>query len=148
MFLGRFYHNLDDKGRLTIPARYRDLLVADGGAYVMQGFDRNLLVLPCSAFDALSRRVIQMSITDPTARLLKRLFFSTADHVDVDKAGRILVPLFLRQSACLDESVVVVGSGEYFEIWSPELWETQNVQLQDAQMNAHRFAAFNLTSDS
>jgi MraZ protein len=145
MFLGRFYHTLDDKGRLTIPARFRDLLLPDG-AYVMQGFDKNLLVLPTAAFNVLSQEVNQKSMTDPTSRLLRRLVFSTANRLEFDRAGRILIPQFLRQSAGLDTDVVVVGAGRYFEIWSPDAWEAQDEQHQDAQANAQRFSAFDLTS--
>jgi MraZ protein len=145
MFLGRFYHTLDDKGRLTIPARFRDLLLPEG-AYVMQGFDKNLLVLPKAAFDDLGQNINQKSITDPTSRLLRRLVFSTADRLEFDRAGRILIPHFLRQSAGLDTDVVVVGAGKYFEIWSPKAWEEQDEQLQDAQANAQRFSAFDITS--
>ncbi len=146
MFLGRFRHNLDDKGRLTVPARFRKRLAAEG-AYVMQGFDRNLMVLPYSAFEVMSRRINQMSMTDPDARLLRRLLFSTADQVEIDKSGRILLPQFLRQSAGLDAPVVIVGLGDYFEIWSPEAWERQEAQLEEAQSNAQRFTALNLTSE-
>jgi MraZ protein len=145
MFLGQYQHNIDDKGRLTIPARFRDLL-ADG-AYVIRGFDRNLMVLTPAYFEALYDRVNHMNLTDPTARLLKRLIFSGADRVEVDKAGRILLPQFLRQSASLNGDVVVVGVGEFFEIWSPEHWTEQVNQLQDAEANAQRFAAFDLSAN-
>jgi MraZ protein len=143
MFLGQFYHNLDDKGRLTVPARFRDLLVPEG-AYIMQGFDHNLVVLPSRSFESLSHRINSMSMTDPMARLLRRLLFSSADRVDVDRAGRILIPQFLRDANGLQNSVVVVGNGDYFEIWSPEEWALQTEQLQDAQSNAHRFAELDL----
>lgn len=143
MFLGQFYHNLDEKGRLTVPVRYRDDL-APGGAYVMQGFDRNLIVLPAEKFEELSHRVSQMSVTDSTSRLLRRLVFSTADQVVLDKAGRILIPQFLRQFAGLESNLVVVGMGDFFEIWSPEIWGEQNITLQDAQSNPDRFATFDL----
>jgi MraZ protein len=146
MFLGQYHHNLDDKGRLTIPARFRDLLAAEG-AYVLQGFDHNLMVLTASTFEAISRRVNRMSITDPTARLLKRLIFSTANFVEVDRAGRILLPQFLRQGAALDSEVVIVGAGDFFEIWSPEILENQIVQLQDVETNAQRFISLELASD-
>jgi len=144
MFLGRFFHNLDDKGRLMVPARFRDMLVPDG-AYVLQGFDRNLMVLPVAVFDALSRQVNQMNLADPNARLLRRLLFSSADRAMLDKAGRILIPPFLREAVNLSANVVVVGSGDYFEIWSPETWAGQNEQIEDAQMNPGRFSALNLT---
>jgi len=143
MFLGQFFHNLDEKGRLTVPVRYRDDLVP-GGAYVMQGFDRNLMVLPSEIFNELSRRVNQMSMTDSNTRLLRRMVFSTADLVQLDKAGRILLPQFLRQFAGLESSLVVVGMGDFFELWSPEIWGEQNLTIQDAQSNPDRFAAFDL----
>lgn len=142
-FLGQYHHNVDEKGRLTIPARFRDLLAAEG-AYVVQGFDRNLMVLTVSKYEALSERLTRMSLTDPTARLLRRLLFSTADRVEVDKAGRILIPQFLRQSAALDGDAVIVGVGDYFEIWSPESWSAQAGQLQDMDKNAERFMALEL----
>ena len=145
MFLGQFYHNLDDKGRLTVPARYRDLLLS-AGAYIMQGFDQNLIVLPSENYEGLFQRIRQMSITDPNARLLRRLFFSTADRVEVDRAGRVLIPQFLRTYAGLELGLVIVGMGDYFEIWSPDAWKTQNEQLQDPQLNSDRFAAFSLAS--
>mgnify|MGYP003887873215 CR=1 FL=1 len=138
-------HNLDDKGRLTIPARYRELLLPDG-AYVMQGFDPNLMVLPSAVFEKLSQNINQLSITDPDKRLLRRLIFSTADRLAFDRAGRILIPQFLRQAAGLDTNVVLVGAGVYFEIWSPEAWMAQEDQLQDAQTIAQRFAGLDLTS--
>jgi MraZ protein len=147
MFLGKFYHNLDDKGRLTVPSRFREEL-ASGGAYVMQGFEKNLMVFPTGTFEVVSRRIQKMSMTDPTARLLRRLLFSSADRVDLDKAGRILLPQFLREAAELDTGVVVVGSGEYFEIWTPEEWTGQAEQLMDAQANANRFSPLFLSSDS
>ena len=145
MFLGQFRHSLDDKGRLTIPVRFREMLLTDG-AYIMQGFEKNLLVLPSPVFERLSQRMSQMSWTDPVARLLRRLVFSTANPAEIDKAGRILIPQFLRQSANLTEEVVLVGNGEFFEVWSAEQWAAQDEQLQDTQANAHRFAALDLTS--
>lgn len=144
MFLGQYQHNLDNKGRLTIPARYRELL--DEGAFVTQGFDRNLIVMTIPAFEAFSQRVNGMSITDSKARLLKRLLFSSGERVDVDKAGRILIPQFLRQSADLDGEAVVVGVGDYFEIWSPVHWADQVVKLQDVEANSDLFSVFDISS--
>jgi MraZ protein len=145
MFLGQFYHNLDDKGRLTVPSRYRDLLLP-AGAYIMQGFDQNLIVLPSDNYEAQIQRIRQLSMTDPDARSLRRLYFSTADRVDVDKAGRILIPQFLRTYAGLECALVLVGMGDYFEIWSPDAWKVQFEQLQDPQLNSDRFKAISLAS--
>jgi MraZ protein len=143
MFLGRYEHNIDEKGRLTIPARFRELL--ENGAYVTQGFDRNLMVLTAPAFERISQRVNQLSMTDPVARQLKRLIFAGAERCEFDRAGRMLLPQFLRESVHLNGAAIVVGAGDYIEIWSPEQWAEQNELLQDAEANAQRFAALDLS---
>lgn len=146
MFLGQYHHTIDNKGRLTIPARFRELLAAEG-AYITLGFDQNLMVLTVPSFDQIYQRINHTSMTDPTARLLKRLIFSGADQVGVDKTGRILIPQFLREAAELDSEAVVVGVGDYFEIWSPELWAGQMAQIEDAEANAQRFMALDISTD-
>jgi MraZ protein len=146
MFLGRYSHNLDDKGRLTIPARFRELLEPDG-AFIMQGFDHNLMILPSATFHNLSDKVHRMSMTNPDARQLRRLLYSSAERVEVDRAGRILIPQYLRQSAGLETGVTVVGNGDYFELWSPETWQVQDSELQDPLSTATRFADLLLPSE-
>jgi len=143
MFLGQYLHNIDDKGRLTVPARFRDLLAAEG-AYVMQGFDQNLMVLTESAFEAVSRRVGQISLTDVNARLLRRLIYSTANRLEIDKVGRVLVPAFLREFAGLESEAIIIGAGEYFEVWSQKRWSEQVAQLQDSEATAQRFEPFTI----
>jgi len=143
MFFGHYEHTIDDKGRVTIPAKYRELL-ADG-AYITQGFDQNLIVLTPHIFDQMYTRVNQMNIADPLARQLRRLIFSNADHIDADKLGRILIPSFLRESAQLNTAAIVVGVGSHFEIWSPNLWKKQAEMLQNADSNEQRFSVLDLT---
>ena len=147
MFTGRFYHNLDEKGRLTIPSRFRELLVASG-AYITQGFDQNLMVLPLRFFGNIAETVRGLSLTDPQARLLRRVIFSGADLLEVDKAGRILIPSDLRYYAGLENEVVLAGVGDHFEIWSVGYWNDQKIQIQNAQENAQRFIALELTSQN
>ena len=144
MFLGQYRHNLDSKDRLTVPAKFRELL--DEGAYVMQGLDKNLMVLTEAAFQVVYQRITQMSITDPLARDLRRLIFSTAAQAEVDKSGRILIQKFLRDLVSLGSEVVLVGQGDYFEIWSPEEWEQRLSRIQDTEANAQRFAALDLST--
>ena len=144
MFTGQTRHNLDNKGRLTIPSRYRDLL--EQGAYVTQGFDTNLMIWTLTAFETIYKSVNRMSITDPNSRLLRRLIFANGEKVEVDRAGRILIPQYLRQFAGLDGEVVIVGVGDYFEIWSPDMWSQQMAQLQDSSTNTQRFEAFDLAT--
>ena len=144
MFLGQYRHTIDNKGRLMVPARFREIL-ADGG-YITQGFDRNLMVLTSQAFEFVSQRVNQLSLTDETARQLRRLIFATADRVDLDKTGRIRVPQFLMERAGFSGEAVIVGVGDYFEIWAPGSWDNQETMLQDAEVNAHRFEALDLST--
>jgi MraZ protein len=144
MFLGQFQHNLDDKGRLMIPARYRDLLVA--GAYVTQGFDKCLMVMTEAHFNEVYELITAMNMADASARMLLRLILSTAYQVEVDKVGRILVPQNLREFlGVANGELVVAGQGEYFEVWTPAEWKTQIDKLQDVEANAERFAALNLS---
>jgi MraZ protein len=144
MFLGQYTHSIDTKGRLTVPSRFRELL--EGGAYISQGFELNLMVLTTTAFEQISARVNGMSLTDPNARQLKRLIFATADRVEVDGSGRIRIPQFLRDMAGLDGDAVIVGAGDYFEIWSPRAWQPKATELQDTEANAQRFATLELSS--
>ena len=141
MFLGQYHHTIDNKGRLTIPARFRDLLL--DGAYILRGFDQNLMVLTDQAFERFSKRLGERSITELKARQFMRFIYGNIVQVEVDKAGRILIPQFLRQSAGLDSDVMVVGMGEFFEIWMPDKWSQQSVEM-DAEDIAQRFSEFEL----
>jgi transcriptional regulator MraZ len=143
MFLGQFQHNLDEKGRLMIPARYRELLAA--GAFITQGFDRCLMVMTDAYFAQVYDRINSMNLADPTARLLRRLILSNAYPVEVDKVGRILVPGNLRQVIALNGEAIVAGQGDYFEVWNPADWNQQMDQLQDIETNNQRFATLDLS---
>ena len=143
MFLGQFQHNLDEKGRLMIPARYRELLAA--GAFITQGFDKCLMVMTDAYFAQVYDRINSMNLADPTARLLRRLILSNAYAVEVDKVGRILVPGNLRQVVALNGEAIVAGQGDYFEVWNPADWNEQMDQLQDIETNNQRFATLDLS---
>lgn len=144
MFLGRYEHTIDEKGRLTIPVRFRELLV--GGAFVTQGIEQNLNVLTVSEFDEMAQRVNMLSFTDPTARLLNRFIYSSAYQVEVDKAGRILIPQHLRQYAGLDVTAIVIGTGRHFEIWSPDQWNQQNALLVNPEYITQKFSDLDLST--
>ncbi len=145
MFLGQFQHSIDDKGRLMVPARFRELL--EGGAYLTQGFDKCLMVMTEAYFKQVYERIIAMNLADPIARLLRRMILSNAYPVDVDKVGRILVPGNLRQFASLESDAIVAGQGEYFEVWTPAEWEKQTAQINDTEANNQRFVTLNLSSN-
>ena len=146
MFLGQFQHNLDDKGRLMIPARFRELLAA--GAFITQGFDKCLMVMTDVYFKEVYDRISAMNLTDPMARLLRRLILSNAYPVEADKVGRILVPQNLRQVITLEGEAIVAGQGEYFEVWTPAAWNEQMAQLQDLETNDQRFAMLDLSKSN
>ncbi len=147
MFLGQYQHSLDDKGRLMIPARFREMLDS-GGAYITQGFDKCLMVMTEAYFKEVYDRLNAMNLTDPTARLLRRLILSNAYPVEVDKVGRILVPGNLRQVINLQSEATIAGQGEYFEVWTPDDWAAQVTQLNDTEANNQRFATLDLSSKS
>ncbi len=147
MFLGQFQHNLDDKGRLMVPARYRDLLAA--GAFITQGFDKCLMVMTDAYFGQVYERINSMNLADPTARMLRRLILSNAYPVEVDKVGRILVPQNLREFLGITSGeLTVAGQGDYFEVWTPAEWKSQMDNLHDVEANEQRFSTLDLSKNS
>jgi len=147
MFLGQFQHNLDDKGRLMVPARYRDLLAA--GAFITQGFDKCLMVMTDSYFKQVYERINNMNLADATARMLRRLILANAYPVEVDKVGRILVPQNLREFLGVPSGeLTVAGQGEYFEVWTPANWKAQMENLQDVEANEQRFSTLDLSKSA
>jgi len=144
MFLGEFQHAIDDKARLTIPAKFREELA--GGAVITRGFEKYLLVYTTESFTRLTVRAKNLSPTDPENRALLRLAFSGASEATLDKQGRIHIPPFLRTYAGLDGECVIVGVGDYVEIWSREGWDEQLKVVNDPEVNAKRFATLNLAT--
>ncbi len=141
-FIGEYAHTIDEKGRMIIPASYREAL--QGGAYISLGFDQNLIVWPTATFEQILARINSMSVTDPNTRLLRRMFFSQASRVEFDKAGRILLPQLLRVAAHLSGEAIIAGVGETLEIWSRECWAEQEQCIQDGKVNSDRFKGLNL----
>jgi MraZ protein len=144
MFLNQYQHCFDDKGRLTIPAKFRDL--PESGVVVIQGLDRNLMVLPPDIFRVISDRLLKMSITDPDARQLRHIILGNALEVTLDGSGRILLSPNLREYADLKDNVVFVGQGDYFEIWSVEQWQLEQAKINDPEVNAQRFTTLDLST--
>ena len=138
MFLGKHSSKLDKYNRLSTPSQFREEL--SNRSYITQGFDRNLLVLTRDAFQEIYRRVVSLNIADPLARILLRLILGTAHEVHLDKNGHLPIPDELKEFANLHEDVLVVGQGDYFEIWSADLWNNQETQLKDADTNSSRFS--------
>jgi MraZ protein len=129
MFLGRFGHNLDAKGRLAIPAKFRGELAE--GVVVTRGIDRCLSVYPLAAWQTLAEKVSALSISDPDARQFKRMVFAEAVDETLDTQGRIVLPPELRRYASIDREAVVVGMNTYVEIWEPGRWESLSAAVED-----------------
>jgi MraZ protein len=146
VFLGKYSRTLDATSSFSLPSSFVGPLSA--GAYLTQGFDRNLQVLTGDAFRAIYRTVVSLNITNPLARLLMRLVLGTAQELGVDASGQFTIPEELRQYANLNNEIFLVGQGEYFEIWAPELWGQQETQLRDAETNAGRFSALTVSVHS
>jgi MraZ protein len=139
MFLGRFSHNLDAKGRLAIPAKFRGKL-ADG-LVVTRGLDRCLSVYPMAAWDKLSGQISDLSKVDLDIRQFQRMVFAEAMDEELDSQGRIVVPPELRRYAGIDREAVVVGMNTYIEIWDPARWEILSAAAEDEGANiAQRLA--------
>ncbi|MDI7275512.1 MAG: division/cell wall cluster transcriptional repressor MraZ [Anaerolineae bacterium] len=123
MFLGRYVHTIDDKGRLTLPAKFRPGL--EEGVVVTLGLDGCLFLFPRSTWGVLAARIEALPITNPDARAFVRLMSSNADDMELDRQGRILIPAFLRDHAKLDTEVMVAGVISKIELWNPAQYQAQ-----------------------
>jgi MraZ protein len=118
MFRGRYQHSIDPKGRLSVPAKFRDVLAQYEGTLIVVPNDNALEVHPLEEWQRLENRINEQSQFDPEVRKLGRLYISRAKDVDLDGAGRILLPPDSRQQAGLGKDVTLVGPGRrFFEVW-------------------------------
>jgi len=140
MFRGRFEHTIDDKGRLAVPSRYRDIIAADNDSstLIMTNFDRCLAVYPLSTWEKLEGAIAAMPQFDPQVSAFLRYFISGATEASVDRSGRILVPQSLRESANLEGACVISGGLQKFEIWSEKAWQDEFNSLQDQFVNINK----------
>jgi MraZ protein len=132
MFLGEYTHTIDDKGRLTIPARFRGDLAS--GLVVTRGFDQNLMIFPLNGWQEMAERILSRPLADESVRSFRRRVFSGAVDLVPDRQGRIVLPNYLRDFARIDGEVVVAGMYNYLEIWSVLSWNTvrENIEESDA----------------
>ncbi|HZK04876.1 MAG TPA: division/cell wall cluster transcriptional repressor MraZ [Actinomycetaceae bacterium] len=120
MFLGTYEPKLDDKGRLILPAKYRDEL-ADG-LVLTRGQERCIYAFPMREFERLHEQLRTAPVTSKQARDYLRVFLSGATDEVPDKQGRVTIPAALRQYAGLDRDLAVIGAGSRVEIWSGQAW--------------------------
>ena len=122
MFVGTYTPKLDDKGRLFLPAKFRDQL--EEGLMVTRGQERCLTVYSLTQFDSITARLHEASLTNKTTRSYVRMLSSGAFDQTPDKQGRISIAPLLRSYAALQKDVVVIGALDRLEIWDPANWET------------------------
>ena len=141
MFMSEYNHTIDTKGRLIIPAKFREKL---GEEFVVsKGMDGCLFVYANDDWNAFEQKLTSLPLINKEARQFARFFLAGAAEVELDKQGRILLPANLREFAGLDKDVVLVGVGSRVEIWSKERW-TDNGDYDDMDEIAEHMAELGL----
>ncbi len=130
MFSGEFEHSIDQKGRIAIPARFRDQFRE--GIVLVQGFDPCVVAYPKAEWAKMAERMAALPSTRANYRRLNRSFFGSSYDGELDRQGRVVLPPVLRQYSRINSAAIIVGVNSYLEIWSAELW-TQEKTTAEAQ---------------
>jgi len=143
MFHGAFEHNLDDKGRLMLPAKQRAALAA--GVFVTRGIDRCLYIYPKARWEQIGEKIHEVSRMKKATRNFVRFFYGAAADLEVDKQGRVLIPAYLREYAHLDNEVIVVGAEDHLEIWNAEAFRLADAEVvQDPEALTESLSEFDI----
>jgi len=127
LFMGEYQHNVDSKGRIILPAKFRELL---GEMFVAtKGLDRCLFIYPQEEWSVLEEKLKKLPLAKPEARAFVRFFFSGAAELEFDKQGRVLLPNNLREYAGLGKDITVVGVSNRIEIWDRQVWLDYNDEV-------------------
>lgn len=130
MFMGEYHHNIDIKGRLIVPAKFRDLL---GETFVLtRGLDQCLFGYPLDEWKLIEEKLKGLPLTKKDARAFTRFFFSGATECEIDKQGRINIATPLTQYAKLEKECVVLGVSNRIEIWSKDIWEEYFAESEES----------------
>ena len=136
MFLGTHAPKLDEKGRMFLPAKYRDELA--GGVVITKGQERCLYVFPAEEFTRITEALRTAPVTSKGLRDYSRVFFASASDEVPDKQGRVTIPPALRDYAALQRDCVVIGANTRLEIWDATAWGVYLEQQEDAFSDASR----------
>ena len=128
MLLGEFQHNLDSKGRIAMPAKFRQKLT--GGAIITRGLDHCLFVFASKEWEILAQKLIALPLAQANSRAFVRLMLAGATDVELDKQGRILIPDYLREYAGLKKQAIVAGLYNRIEIWDSEAWKQYKTKTE------------------
>ena len=122
MFIGEYSHNLDEKGRLALPMKYRGDLAK--GIVITRGLDNCLFLYPKSEWDKLADKLAELPISKANTRAFARLMLAGAMDVELDKQGRVIIPEYLRKYASLKKNTIITGLMNRMEIWDEDKWKT------------------------
>ena len=128
MFLGEYKHNIDYKGRLSVPKKFRRQ--RKKGSVLTKGLDRCLFLYTSEGWETLSNRIKDLPVTASDARAFGRYLFSGATEIEFDQLGRIFIPEYLRSYAGMRKETVIVGILERLEIWDIKSWEKMRKELE------------------
>jgi len=145
MFFGKQKITVSEHNQISLPGRFERL--GGGDVFLTRGFDHNLMLMLKDSFETLVERLQEMSLSDPLARQLNRLLLAGAVESKVDMDGRLELPDELAGYASLEKEIILVGQGEYLELWAPELWENQVKVINEKLENGHSFEKFNICLD-
>ncbi|NTW72194.1 MAG: division/cell wall cluster transcriptional repressor MraZ [Eubacteriaceae bacterium] len=124
MFIGEYQHNVDIKGRLIIPSKFREQL--GDNFIVTKGLDKCLFIFPLEEWNKFEDKLKTLPISSKDARAFTRFFFAGAAECELDKQGRIMIPANLREYAQTDKETYIIGVSNRLEVWNSENWEQYN----------------------
>lgn len=130
MFIGEFKHSVDTKGRVAVPAKFRNQI--SSGAIITRGLDRCLFVFTEADWETLAQKIIALPLAQSNSRAFSRLMLSGAASAELDSQGRILVPDYLRKYAGIGKSVKVIGVYNRIEIWDETSWQKYKEKTESA----------------
>lgn len=128
MFIGEYSHNIDDKGRMAVPVKFRREL--SKGAVVTRGLDSCLFLYTKTEWEKLAKKLAALPISQSNSRAFSRLMLAGAMDAELDKQGRIILPEYLRGFAQIKKSVIIAGLYNRLEIWDEELWNKYKSQTE------------------
>jgi MraZ protein len=137
MFRGSSFHKIEPKGRIIIPARFRDVIKKGGGeeGVMVSRMDKCLVAYTFEEWSKIETRVLSLATKSESMRRFRRVFIGGAFECLCDKQERILIPPTLRQYAEFEKEIVMVGVLDHFEIWSRENWDKENLRMEEDMKN-------------
>jgi len=130
MLLGEYQHNLDTKGRMAVPAKFREQLAA--GAIITRGIDNCIFMFGHVEWEELAKKIVGLPLAQANARAFGRLMLAGAADVELDHQGRILIPEYLRKYAGLKKEVIVTGLYTRVEIWDEASWKAYKTKTENS----------------